>query len=442
MRLSIIGAGYVGLVTAVCFAERGYPVTLADHDPEKVRMVNQVVPPFYEIDLEDLLKRSIHSGRLRATLSCDDAVLNSDATFISVGTPSRPNGSIDLTHVNDSSMEIGKALRRKRDYHLVAVRSTVVPGTTENLVSTAIERESGKKTGRDFGLVMQPEFLRQGSAVYDTMNPDRIVIGEYDAKSGMALLNLYRVFFEGKLPPTLRVNLASAEMIKYASNAFLATRISFINEIAEICESVPGVDVVSVAQGMGLDQRIGKRFLQAGAGFGGSCFPKDLKALVSFAKTSRCKARILKTVLEVNVDQAIHVVKLAKRKLHSLRGKRVAILGLSFKPGTDDLREAPSLRIIGQLLREGADVVAYDPVAVTNAKKILGRRIAYADSARSCLENADAALVVTEWDEFRELGPADFKKLMRRPIVVDARRLYAPATYRPDTAFSAIGLGL
>jgi nucleotide sugar dehydrogenase len=273
------------------------------------------------------------------------------------------------------------------------------------------------------------------------MKPDRIIIGEYDRQSGETLLKLYTEFYGDRLPSTLRTNLASAEMIKYASNAFLATRISLINEIANICEKVPGVDVVKVAEGIGLDQRIGGRFLNAGAGFGGSCFPKDMRAIVEFAKRHHYNPRILRSVLDLNRDQAIHIVELAKTRLRTLKNKRVAVLGLSFKPGTDDLREAPSLRIIRRLLREKAHVVAYDPVAIINAKRMLGKRISYADSARSCLKDADAALVVTEWDEFRKLAPTEFKELMRQPIVVDARRIYDPDSQRLHTAYMAIGLG-
>ena len=351
------------------------------------------------------------------------------------------DGSIDLTFIKETSIKIGKALQKKTGYHLVVVRSTVVPGTTENVVKPAIEKQSRKVAGHDFGLAMQPEFLRQGSAIYDTLNPDRIIIGEYDQRSGEHLVDLYKEFYQAKLPPTLRMNLASAEMIKYASNAFLATKISFMNEIANICEKVPGVDVVKVAEGMGLDQRIGKRFLHAGAGFGGSCFPKDLNAIVAFAKEQHYKPNILEAVLKVNRDQAIHVVEMAKKQLRTLKGKKIAILGLSFKPGTDDLREAPSMKIIRQLLKEEAKVVAYDPVAMKNTKKILGEKIGYATSTRSCLEGADAVILVTEWPEFRELTPTELKQHMRRPILIDARRIYDPATYGSTLKYSAIGLG-
>ena len=442
MRISVIGAGYVGLVSAVCFADRGYEVTLSTEDPEKAKQINRAIPPFHETGLDQTLKRALDSGRMRATVGREEAVLNSDVTFIAVGTPSRTDGSIDLAFIKDSSARVGEALQRKVSYHLVAVRSTVVPGTTENIVKPMIEKHSGRAAGEDFGLVMQPEFLRQGSAIYDTINPDRIIIGEFDSRSGDSLLNLYQQFYSEKLPPTLRMNLASAEIVKYASNAFLATKVSFINEVANICEKVAGVDVVKVAEGMGLDERIGKRFLHAGAGFGGSCFPKDLKAIVAFAGEHSYKTNILKSVLKVNRNQAIHVVELVRKRLGTLRGRRIALLGLSFKPGTDDLREAPSLRIIKQLLTKGARIVAYDPVAIENAKKILGKRIGYADTVESCLEGVDAAIIVTEWDEFRKLTSTDFKRWMQRPILIDARRIYDPATFRSEMTYVAVGLGL
>jgi UDPglucose 6-dehydrogenase len=440
LKLSVIGAGYVGLVTAACFADKGYDVKLSTYDPKKMNLINQSIPTFHETGLQEILKRTVDSSRLQATLRREDAILGSDITFVAVGTPSRTDGSIDLRYIKDSSVEIGKAIHKKEAYHLVVIRSTVVPGTTENLVKPIIEKYSRKMAGRDFGLLMQPEFLRQGSAIYDTLNPDRIIIGEHDTRSGEKLENFYKDFYT-TLPPILHTNLASAEMIKYASNAFLATKISYMNEIANICETIPGLDVSKVAEGMGLDQRIGKQFLAAGAGFGGSCFPKDAKAFASFARSRGYKTRILESVLRVNRDQTIHIIRLARNQLKTLKGKRIAVLGLSFKPGTDDIREAPSLRIIKRMLREGARVIAYDPAAIENARKILAERIAYADSVWSCLQEADAVLIVTEWEEFKKLTPLDFRKRMKRPVVIDARRIYDPALYAQDLTYIAVGLG-
>jgi len=440
-RISVIGAGYVGLVSAVCFTNKGFHVDLSTHDPDKVEEVNKGISPFYELGLDELLKKAVRSGKLRAVLGRREAVLDSDVTFIAVGTPSKPDGGIDLQFIKMTSTEVGEALGEKQSYHLVVVRSTVLPGTTEKIVKPLVEGYSKKKAGIDFGLAMQPEFLRQGQAVYDTLNPDRIIIGEYDKKSGDVLVDLYMEFYENKLPPILRMNLPSAEMIKYASNAFLATKISFINEIANLCERIDGVDVQTVTQGMGLDERIGKHFLRAGVGYGGSCFPKDVSALIAFSKQIAYDPGILGAVTAVNSRQALHATDLARKELGSLKGKRIAVLGLSFKPGTDDLREAPSIKIIDQLLEEEAEVSAYDPVATENTRKILGDRILYAASSLQCLSDADCCILVTEWDEFKKLRPEDFTRYMRLPILIDGRRIYDPSKFSEKLRYVAIGLG-
>ena len=387
-----------------------------------------------------MLKKAVASGKLRALLGRDEAVLDSDITFVAVATPGSSNGGIDLGLIEASSREIGEVLRRKPGYHLVVVRSTVVPGTTESIVTPAIEKHSMKKAGEGFGIAMQPEFLRQGSAVYDTMNPDRVVIGEYDKRSGDMLDVLYRDFHKGKDVRILRMNLASAEMIKYASNAFLATKISFINEMANLCERVKGVDIKKVAEVMGLDKRIGRHFLKAGVGYGGSCFPKDVAALIAYSRQLGYEPKILNAIAGVNRTQALHAVELAKRAIGNLAGKKVALLGLSFKPGTDDLREAPSLKIINSLVSEGAKVVAYDPVALENARQMLGEKIQYATSTLQCLELADCCIIVTEWDEFTKLNPEDFVRTMNRAILIDGRRIYDPISFGQRLTYIGIGL--
>mgnify|MGYP001038797745 CR=1 FL=1 len=439
-RISVIGAGYVGLVSAVCFADRGYRVSLSTHDPKKVKQVNNGIAPFYEEGLEPLLKKAVAAGNLRASLGRYEAVLESDMSFVAVATPSSPDGRIDLDLIEASSREIGEALRKKTGYHLVVVRSTVVPGTTENTVKLAVEKHSKKKAGEGFGIAMQPEFLRQGSAVFDTMNPDRVVIGEYDARSGDMLDVLYRDFYRNKDIPILRMNLASAEMIKYASNAFLATKISFINELANLCERVNGLDINKIAEGMGLDKRIGRHFLRAGVGYGGSCFPKDVSALIAYGKQLGYEPKILNAITSVNRTQALHAVELAKRHVGNLTGKKVALLGLSFKPGTDDLREAPSLRIINSLVSEGARVVAYDPVAMENARQVLGDKIQCATSTEDCLEHADCCIIVTEWDEFKKLKPEDFVQRMNSAVLIDGRRVYDPRSFGQRLTYVGIGL--
>jgi len=438
--ISVLGVGYVGLCTAVGFASRGYRVLAATHDLEKVDSLNRGVPPFFEPNLEALLGGVVRNGKLRCTADVREAVSGSDVTFVTVGTPSRADGSIDLRFIERSAAEIGKSLAEKDDYHLVVVKSTVIPGTTGNTVRPIVERLSGKRCGSGFGLCMSPEFLREGNAVEDTLKPDRVVIGEFDRRSGDALENLFNEFYEGRIP-TLRTNLPTAEMIKYANNSFLATKVSFINCIANICEKVADTDVEVVAKAVGMDHRINPRFLRAGLGWGGSCFPKDVKALVSFSKSLGYEAPILEAALRVNDAQPLRAMELARSKLGSLRGKRIAVLGLAFKPDTDDMRESRAIVLIDALLREGARVTAYDPKSVETARSIIGDRIEYAESAESCLKGADCCIVATEWREFEKLQPEDFVSVMRKHVVIDGRRVFKPDEFRGKVEFTAIGLG-
>ncbi len=440
-RISVVGTGYVGLCTAVGFASKGYKTVASTHNREKAKSINKGVPPFYEPDLQEMLLNAVKNGYLKCVLNREEVVLNTDITFITVTTPSQPDGSIDLRHIKNSAIEIGEALNKKDTYHLVVVKSTVVSGTTENMVKPLLEKHSNKCCGVDFGLCMNPEFLREGSALHDTLHPDRIVIGEYDRKSGDTLDSLYRDFYGSETPPTIRTNLPTAELIKYANNAFLATKISFINTIANICEKIPRADITTVAKGIGLDQRINPRFLRAGLGYGGSCFPKDVKALIAFSNQLGYVPTILQAVQEVNENQARHAVEKAKEKLAELKGKRIAILGLAFKPNTDDMREARSIPIINQLLNEGANITAYDPVAIPNAKRVLKNKIRYASSPIECLKDADCCIIVTEWEDFKKLEPEDFMQNMRQPILIDGRRIYNPEEFSQKLKFAAIGLG-
>jgi len=440
-HISIVGTGYVGLCTAIGFASKGYKVTASTHDPEKVALINKGIPPFYEPNLQKSLRKAVEEGHLKCTLNREEAILNTDITFIAVGTPSKPDGSINLRFIESSAQEIGEALKKKKTYHLIVVKSTVVPETTKNVVKPAIEKRAGKHCGVDLGLCMNPEFLREGSALYDTLRPDRIIIGEYDKKSGDVLEALYRDFYEEKMPPIIRTNLPNAELIKYANNAFLATKISFINQIANICEEIPEADVTVVAQGIGLDKRIGRLFLNAGWGYGGSCLPKDVKALIAFSKGLGYNPTLFNAAEDVNNTQPYRAVKLVKKKLGDLQGKRIAILGLAFKPNTDDIREATSIKIINQLLKEGANIIAYDPAATNNAKKIFRDGIEYAPSAIKCIGSADCCIIATEWEEFKELKPEDFSKHMRNPVVIDGRRIYDTNEFKDKVKFAAIGLG-
>jgi UDPglucose 6-dehydrogenase len=437
-RISIIGLGYVGLCTAVSFAFKGYPVKVSSNDSSKIRMVNKGVSPFYEPGLENMLKKGIQSGKLKAVFGREEAVLDSDVIFVTVGTPSLLDGSIDLRYIHASVKEIGGALKRKNGYSLIVVKSTVVPGTTENVVRPILEKSSGKIAGKDFGLSMSPEFLREGSAIHDVFHPDMIVIGEFDENSGKSLEELYQRFY-GPNIPIVRMNMASAEMVKYAINAFLATKISFINEIANICERVQGLDVVEIAQAIGLDSRISPKFLKAGAGWGGSCLPKDIKALCAFSEKVGYKPKLLEEAIATNAKQAKHIVDLTTEELGNLKGKKIAILGLSFKPKTDDTREAPSLKVINHLIKEGAEVCALDPFAVSNAKKIFGSKVNWSASLTQCLNGADCCILITEWDEFKNLKPKDLR-LMRKPLLIDARRIYDREKFPNTIEFRAIGL--
>jgi UDPglucose 6-dehydrogenase len=440
-RVSIVGTGYVGLSTAIGFAIKGYKVTTLTHDPEKATKISKGIPPFHEPDLQQNLKKVVNKKLLKCTLNDVETILSTDITFIATGTPSHSDGSIDLQYIKKSADEIGKALKKKKSYHLIVVKSTVVPGTTEKIVKPTIERCSGKRCGIDFGLCMNPEFLRQGAAIYDTLNPDRIVIGEFDQKSGEILEAFYQDFYKEKTPPIIKTNLPTAELIKYANNAFLATKISFINTIANICQKLQDADVTTIANAIGLDKRINPNFLNAGLGYGGSCFPKDVKALIAFSKSLGYDASMLKATEQVNNAQSQQAIELAKKHLGNLKGRKIAILGLAFKPDTDDIREARSTSIIHKLLSEGANVVAYDPVAISNAKSIFGDRIKFASSAIECLQNADCCIIATEWDEFKTLHPEDFIKNMRRPVLIDGRRIYDPKQFSQKLIFAAIGLG-
>jgi UDPglucose 6-dehydrogenase len=440
-KFSFIGMGYVGLCTAVCFANKGFKTTISTKDPEKIKMVKKGIPPFYEPQLEELLKKAIKTKNLKAVVGRKQAIVDTDISFITVGTPSKPDGSVDLRFVEETSKEIGEALRKKKGKHLIVVKSTVPPGTTENFVKTIIEKQSGKTCGKHFLLCFNPEFLREGSAIEDTLKPDYIVIGEYDKKSGDVLEQVYKQFYGKNAPPLIRTNLPTSELIKYANNAFLATKISFINTFANICEKIPGADVKKIAEAIGKDHRIGPHFLNAGLGWGGSCFPKDLRALIAYSKKLGYIPTLMEAVWKANQDQIKFTRQKVERELRELKDKRIAILGLAFKPNTDDVREAISIKLIKSLLKKGAKIIAYDPVAMPNAKKILKEKISYASSAITCLKDADCAILATEWREFKSLKLKDFSQNMRKPVLIDGRRLYNPKIFSKKLRYIAIGLG-
>ncbi len=408
MNISIVGTGYVGLVTGACFAKLGNDVICVDIDKKKVEMINNGESPIYEEGLEELLIEN--KDRIQATDDYAYAIQNTDITFICVGTPSKRDGNIDLTFVEESSKEIGRQLKNKEKWHLVVVKSTVLPGSTRDAILPLLEQYSGKKAGKDFGLAMNPEFLREGIAIKDFLNPDRIVIGFYDDKSRTVLRELYKDFN----CPILETSLSAAEMIKYASNAFLATKISFINEIGNICKKL-GIDSYEVADGMGLDKRIGRAFLDSGIGWGGSCFPKDLSALKAWAEEHNLDAKILSSVIEVNEKQPLRLIEILKKHIPNLNGKTIGVLGLAFKPDTDDIRYSRAIPVVKELLKEGTKIKAYDPKAMKNFKQLFPNVI-YCSSVKEVLENSEAVLILTKWDEFKDLDYGG-------KIVIDGRRL-------------------
>jgi UDPglucose 6-dehydrogenase len=424
-RIAIFGIGYVGLVTAATFLKRGHNVVCVDVLKDRVAMINNGKSPIFEPGLEEALEQGIRSGRLMATTDGITAARCSRFIFICVGTPSMPDGSIDLKFIRSASKDIGKGLKGHKGFPVVVMKSTVVPNTCEKVVRPIIEKASNMKAGRGFGLACNPEFLKEGEALKDSLHPDRIVIGGIDDKSRNAVEGLYK----GMDAPLILTDLNTAEMIKYASNAFLAVRVGLSNEIANIC-SAHGVDVYEVMKGVGLDKRIGPHFLRAGAGFGGSCFPKDLKALRAAAEKAEVQLNILPSVLDQNEAQPLETIKLLKKVLKGLKGRRIALLGLAFKPDTDDVRETRALPIAQALLKEGAIVRLFDTnrAAMDNFRGLLkaSKRVVECSTLKEALKDSDGAIIQTESKEFKALNPRHIKAWMRRPVIIDGRRALDP----------------
>jgi len=431
MKVSVIGTGYVGLVSGVCLAEKGHEVVCVDVDARKIDAIGRGIAPIHEAELEPLLQAHL-GNRFTATTDLARAVQETDLTLIAVGTPF-DGEAIDLTAVREASCQVGRALAQKPSYHCVVVKSTVVPGTTDQVVLPILQEASGKKAGADFGVGMNPEFLTEGQAVDDFLHPDRIVLGGIDPRSLQALEELY-AGFEGV--EIVRTNPRTAEMIKYASNALLATMISFSNELANLSAALGGIDINDVLHGVHLSSYLrpqttdGRRvmapitsFLHAGCGFGGSCLPKDVQALIRHGETKGVAMRLLRAVIEINRRQPEQLISLLLRHFPSLAGVRVAVLGLAFKPDTDDMRESPAIPIVERLLDERAVLCAYDPVANARAREVFGDRpLRYCDRLEQAIADVDAIVVVTRWAEFRQL-PELLARLPQAPLVIDGRRM-------------------
>ena len=432
MRIAMIGAGYVGLVSGACIADFGHQVTCVDKDSAKIEALKKGEIPIFEPGLHDLVRRNVHEGRLAFATDLNEPVRTADAVFIAVGTPSRRgDGHADLSYVYDAAREIAAAI----DGFTVVITKSTVPVGTGDEVERIIREE---KPDGDYVVVSNPEFLREGAAIYDFKHPDRIVIGTDDDRAKKVLGEIYRPLSLNQTP-LLFTSRRTAELIKYAANAFLATKITFINEIADLCEKV-GADVQEVAHGIGLDNRIGSKFLHAGPGFGGSCFPKDVRALIKTAQDYDVPLRILEAVTSVNDTRKRAMArKVSTMFSGGLRGKTVAVLGLTFKPNTDDLREAPAIGLITALQDMGARVRAFDPVG-TNLARLVLTDVTYCDSAYDCAESADVLVIATEWEQFRALDLERVRDLMTSPVVVDLRNIYRSDDMRRH-GFAYVSIG-
>lgn len=434
MNITVMGTGYVGLVTGATLANAGNQVTCLDIIESKINELNQGKSPIFEPGLEKLIQLGIKNQSLKGSTDIENNIRESDVTFICVGTPSNQNGSIDLSYIKSASSSIGRALRAKEKEHTIIVKSTVVPLTTEETVLPIILKKSGWKRER-LGIGMNPEFLREGSAVNDAQEPDRIVIGAGDELAKKIMHDLYKKHKCPKLDCSPR----TAEFIKYASNSFLATKISFVNEMANMCNAW-GIDFENVAEGMGLDSRISPLFLRAGAGFGGSCFPKDVKALAAASKSYKIESKMLDAALEVNDTQPLIIVQMAKERLGVLKGKNITVLGLAFKPDTDDIRESRSEVVIKKLLEEGANITAHDPEAMANFKEIMD--IKMTETAEDAIDKADCIILMTEWKQYINLDYKLIKDKMNGNVIIDGRRAFGPeAMEKEDFDYKAIGLG-
>jgi UDPglucose 6-dehydrogenase len=416
VKIAVVGTGYVGLVAGACFAESGNDVVCVDKNEAKIKTLKAGKMPIYEPGLEEIVRRNRHEGRLTFTTNLAKSVREAQIVFIAVGTPQGEDGSADLSHVLGVARDVAKAMN---GYKVIVDKSTVPVGTSEK-VRDVIRKE----TTHPFSVVSNPEFLKQGAAIEDFMKPDRVVIGAEDARATEMMLELYAPFTRTGAP-IMVMDCASAELAKYAANAMLATRISFMNEVANVCELV-GADVDHVRKAIGSDRRIGTSFLFPGCGYGGSCFPKDVKAMMRFAAEKKYQFKILDAVENVNVAQKTTIYAKMKKHFGSLKGKKVGVWGLAFKPKTDDMREAPSVPLIEALLDAGAKVVAHDPEATKVAKGIFGNRVSYTSSNYAAIKGADALAIVTEWNEFRRPDFARMKSLMKSPVVFDGRNLFTP----------------
>ena len=431
MHIAVIGTGYVGLVTGACFAEFGVDVTCVDVDTSKIEKLNKGIIPIYEPGLDQIVEKNVKAGRLHFTTDIKSAVEGARVVFLAVGTPPKPDGSPDMSYYQQAAKDVAHAMN---GYKVLVTKSTVPIGTGKWLREFVT---ANLKTETDFGVASNPEFLREGAAIDDFMRPDRVVIGSNEDAAIEVMKELYRPLYLIETPIVI-TSLEAAELIKYAANAFLATKITFINEIANLCDAI-GCDVHDVARGMGMDNRIGRKFLHPGPGYGGSCFPKDTRALTTVADQFGVETRIVDAVIEANQRQRDAMIPKIESLVGDLRGKKVGVLGLSFKPETDDMRESPAIEIVHAMIERGATVRAFDPVAMDEAKHFLNG-IEYATDEYDAIDGADALVIITEWNQFRALDMEKVKQLLKAPKIADLRNIYEPVDMR-EMGFDYVGVG-
>lgn len=432
MQIAVIGTGYVGLVTGACFAEFGVDVTCVDVDASKIDKLNNGQIPIYEPGLDQIVEKNVKAGRLHFTTDIKTAVEGALVVFIGVGTPPKADGSPDMSYYQQAAKDIAEAMN---GYKVLVTKSTVPIGTGKWLKEFVSEHQ---RTKTNFGVASNPEFLREGAAIDDFMRPDRVVIGSNEEDAIAIMKDLYRPLYLIETPIVI-TSLEAAELIKYAANAFLATKITFINEVANLCDAI-GCDVHDVARGMGMDNRIGRKFLHPGPGYGGSCFPKDTRALTTVADQYGVETRIVDAVIEANERQRDAMIPKIEKMVGDLNGKRIGVLGLSFKPETDDMRESPAIEILSAILKRGGSVCAFDPVAMDEAKHYLDGGIEYATDEYEALRDADALVIVTEWNQFRALDMERVKSLLKSPKIIDLRNIYEPEDMRAQ-GFEYVGVG-
>ena len=434
MKIGIVGLGFVGLSLTSVLASKGYNVVGIDVDKKKCENISNGIPPFFEPDLENTLKNGLKKG-LEITNKFS-AIKNCDFIFVTVGTPQNDNGAIDLSIIKKAITSIGENLKENKNKQIILVKSTVIPGTMKSVILPILEKKSNKKEGRDFGLISNPEFLQESTAIRDTKFPHAVVIGGYET----TFMKKVKKFFV-KLHPNTSIiitNHQTAEMIKYANNSFLATKISFINQLSNICQKIPGANVDDIAKTIGLDPRIGKLFLNAGPGYGGSCLPKDMKALINFATVTGVTPTLLNAVEEVNSKQLDQIINITKQRLGKIKDKKISILGTAFKPNTDDIRDSIAIELINKFLKRNAKIVVHDPRAIKNTENMFKEKINYAESISDAINGSQCVIIMTGWKQYEKLSNNDFKR-MKKKIVIDCRRILAKKHL--DVDYFAIGIG-